>query len=687
MTKKTGVLNKSMDYTIRSAKMLGSLDMSPLGRVITDLFHDIEKYHGTRQAIAQLKAYYQESIRFSCGLKVTPVSPIWVKRGKDNYPNVLNRFRKPLREGSTLERRMCLSILRTFESIELRPIPDLSSVISPSTGASGFASIRKSWDNFLSRSRFARIMMKRYVKNRDQARSNTFFRLHFSAKKGVCGPTCCTAGVQSLALTDEILEVLTKFNDEFRCGTTFAKVVKDNQRSYSSGKDLFPNCNKEVLTSNLGKISFIPDKGGKTRLVAIGNYWIQDSLLQLHKVLYKILGSLPVDGTYDQESQFERVRQQSLIGPVWSYDLTAATDRFPIEPQQSVLEHLSKDMGSTWSKLLSMMSFLYEGNQYKYRVGQPMGLYSSWASFALTHHFVVQYCAWIEKEEFPFDKYAILGDDVAIWSEKVARRYRRLLSLFDVNISESKSFTPESNKGPCVAEFAKRISDRGLEISPLSPNQSKEAWESYVNFPQYLNWLQSHHFEVSTIPASKVSQLAGLQPYRFRNLCCLLHVWELLRSPVLQGYQEYEPEEFRIWLSTERLTQLRSKLLMDQALDLWKDLFNNPEETNRDKLEESLGRWVSDNDYFLIIMRTRLQDIKELNQGLMGSPLNFLSGLQSMMINASLSDIEYIPHIDFHSLMSGLTRHESKKTMRGRYIQRLVKEAKATMRDLERNAQ
>jgi hypothetical protein len=29
----------------------------------------------------------------------------------------------------------------------------------------------------------------------------------------------------------------------------------------------------------------------------------------------------------------------------------------------------------------------------RYKVGQPMGAYSSWAMFAVTHHFIVQKCA------------------------------------------------------------------------------------------------------------------------------------------------------------------------------------------------------------------------------------------------------------------------------------------------------
>lgn len=33
-----------------------------------------------------------------------------------------------------------------------------------------------------------------------------------------------------------------------------------------------------------------------------------------------------------------------------------------------------------------------DGSEVRYSVGNPMGAYSSWNSFALAHHFVVYWC-------------------------------------------------------------------------------------------------------------------------------------------------------------------------------------------------------------------------------------------------------------------------------------------------------
>jgi hypothetical protein len=36
--------------------------------------------------------------------------------------------------------------------------------------------------------------------------------------------------------------------------------------------------------------------------------------------------------------------------------------------------------------------FVYQSRTLKYGVGNPMGAYSSFASFALAHHYILYYC-------------------------------------------------------------------------------------------------------------------------------------------------------------------------------------------------------------------------------------------------------------------------------------------------------
>jgi hypothetical protein len=63
------------------------------------------------------------------------------------------------------------------------------------------------------------------------------------------------------------------------------------------------------------------------------------------------------------------------------------------------------------------------GDQLKYSTGQPMGAYSSWAAFTLTHHLVVHWCAKLCGYD-DFQDYILLGDDIVIKNDKVAEKYK-----------------------------------------------------------------------------------------------------------------------------------------------------------------------------------------------------------------------------------------------------------------------
>lgn len=70
----------------------------------------------------------------------------------------------------------------------------------------------------------------------------------------------------------------------------------------------------------------------------------------------------------------------------------------------------------------------------RYAVGNPMGFYTSWAAFALSHHAVLRYlgkkvCPGVKPGQL---KYVILGDDVLIWDDRLAMAYKDFLSRMGV---------------------------------------------------------------------------------------------------------------------------------------------------------------------------------------------------------------------------------------------------------------
>lgn len=86
---------------------------------------------------------------------------------------------------------------------------------------------------------------------------------------------------------------------------------------------------------------------------------------------------------------------------LYSFDLSAATDRLPIDLQTDVLSHLFDDpqIALDWRDLLIKRDYhlfstqFGQNDNYRYEVGQPMGALSSWGMLALTHHLLVQVAA------------------------------------------------------------------------------------------------------------------------------------------------------------------------------------------------------------------------------------------------------------------------------------------------------
>jgi len=218
----------------------------------------------------------------------------------------------------------------------------------------------------------------------------------------------------------------------------------------------------------LGRLVTLFEARGKVRVVAITDWWTQIILDPLHRGIFDILRTIHEDGTFDQLAPVNRLIAyvRATGAPVFSYDLSAATDRFPIQFQVEVLKLLGVRWADSWSKLLVSRPWYLKGSAVYYAVGQPIGALSSWAMLAISHHIVVQIAAsragWTEW----FPHYALLGDDIIIADQGVAAAYRNIMHSLGVQINISKSFEMETG----LLEFAKRWIHPFLgDISPMSP--------------------------------------------------------------------------------------------------------------------------------------------------------------------------------------------------------------------------
>lgn len=208
----------------------------------------------------------------------------------------------------------------------------------------------------------------------------------------------------------------------------------------------------------IGRIGTVKTVAGKTRVIGITNFWVQTALRPVHDAIFNILRRLPTDGTFDQRAVVDRLlatKEPSFS----SFDLSAATDRLPLELQGQVLSTI---FGEKFSKLwidVMKIPMNYEGNTLLYSVGQPMGAYSSWAALAITHHYLV----WIAAKGYT-DRYAVLGDDV-VMHPSYGDEYLGLMKVLGVDVSLPKSIV-NSN----YIEFAKRlVNTAGDDYSILGP--------------------------------------------------------------------------------------------------------------------------------------------------------------------------------------------------------------------------
>jgi len=132
----------------------------------------------------------------------------------------------------------------------------------------------------------------------------------------------------------------------------------------------------------IGKIGIKEEAAGKVRLFAMVPAWIQMLLKPIHELMFKILRTIPQDGTFDQLRPLRRHAYKYT--EAYSLDLTAATDRLPLFIQQEIVAALiGAPLANAWASMLVLIPYHLRSLKYatnvilKYATGQPMGALSS----------------------------------------------------------------------------------------------------------------------------------------------------------------------------------------------------------------------------------------------------------------------------------------------------------------------
>jgi len=226
----------------------------------------------------------------------------------------------------------------------------------------------------------------------------------------------------------------------------FSKVMSGFTRNIQG--DCWP---PSTVVDAVGKIGLIQEPGYKLRAVANPNRVYQIALKPLGDAIYKTVETLPWDCTFNQMKAIPSVQQHlQAESRCHCVDLSGATDYFPLSLQIDLLQVLYPNMVDYISlfKELSRSSWVMGNTTIKWTKGQPLGLYPSFGSFALTHGMLLFYLNnYTHNNEF-----FVLGDDVIILNDSLAAKYLESLQKMGCPISESKSITSRY-----LAEFAGKI--------------------------------------------------------------------------------------------------------------------------------------------------------------------------------------------------------------------------------------
>lgn len=230
-----------------------------------------------------------------------------------------------------------------------------------------------------------------------------------------------------------------------------------------------PSCEEFKIPPIPGRLGASLEGGGKRRIFAIGNYVNQRLLHPFHVWVAEVLRRLPQDGTFNQTQPLDR-----LVGSrhCFSFDLKLATDRWPLVFLFEVVQYLFDRSFASSVVKNKLACNIFEVPFVKRRLSpvcfverQPLGYHGSWPIFALSHHILVWWCAEQVHPGVRFTSYAVLGSDVVIADQEVAKVYESALGRLGVTISYQKSLISHSGS----AEFAKRFRVRELrkDLSPI----------------------------------------------------------------------------------------------------------------------------------------------------------------------------------------------------------------------------
>lgn len=231
---------------------------------------------------------------------------------------------------------------------------------------------------------------------------------------------------------------------------------------------------------SIGYIATINEPGHKLRVVAVPNLLLACASAPLGKKLKELNSSWKVQGVDSHELTVEFIHNHMKVERDYilfyhSIDMKNFTDRLPYEGlQRLVLENL-RDKGLIRTYDIDIMDVICHGKyQYnktfvQYGAGTPQGTEPSFPLCSFTNGMVAaiayKSATGREWEDINLNKLPcrVIGDDIVIWHDDTARKYKTFMRDLGVEISQDKCID-----SPDVAEMCSKL------ISPFGIYQQKK---------------------------------------------------------------------------------------------------------------------------------------------------------------------------------------------------------------------
>jgi len=360
---------------------------------LADNITTLLKNSGATFGVSYLKESTRIVQKFIAGQPVVASEGVWVSLVKGLPRFIPGPLRILLRKRDQVTIRAVLSVLTLYKLLKCKPNLKINSITDPFSGFSRTINPLK-----------LKAVAEWFPKG-SHCMSHTIVSVNAGPnhKKAFLS---LPADAYALARKPRVLlglGVLSQYFDKSNIYQTLKnEITMVNSLYLDSSKK------KEFI---LGKLSFLLEPAGKVRVVAILDGWTQMILSGLHETISSILKNIPQDGTFDQGKPIDLLSKQESL--VYSFDLSSATDRLPIDLQVQVIGLFAQlltgnnipakvwaEIGSAWKTVLVERSYQCKSaifsldRSIRYAVGQPMGCLSSFNMLALTHHFIVQVAAF-----------------------------------------------------------------------------------------------------------------------------------------------------------------------------------------------------------------------------------------------------------------------------------------------------